>query len=129
MEHPEQYVSNGERNVLADGRRVWVQWTNKVILDEAGSVREILAIGNDITERKHAEESCAWPIEDVVVGAYPRGKPQPRAARVRRRGGPVLQPGGGELDGWKCEIGRPTPDPVMPLVGRPWRKAGKSCRT
>jgi PAS domain S-box-containing protein len=55
VEQPEQYINNENENVLADGRRVWVQWTNKAILDEGGNIREILAIGNDITERKRAE--------------------------------------------------------------------------
>ncbi|MDP2941679.1 MAG: ATP-binding protein, partial [Candidatus Omnitrophota bacterium] len=36
--------------------RVWIAWTNRPILDEAGRLKEILSIGNDITQLKLAEE-------------------------------------------------------------------------
>jgi PAS domain S-box-containing protein len=55
LNHPAAYVNNENENVLKNGNRVWVQWTNKVVMDEAGRVREVLAIGNDITERKRIE--------------------------------------------------------------------------
>ncbi|MEA1964600.1 MAG: PAS domain S-box protein, partial [Candidatus Aerophobetes bacterium] len=35
----------------------WVLWTNKGVFDKDGHISEILCIGNDITERKHAEEA------------------------------------------------------------------------
>ena len=54
--HPSSYVSNENENVLRNGSRVWITWTNKSILDEDGRVREILCIGNDITRLKEAEE-------------------------------------------------------------------------
>ncbi len=54
--HPSSYVSNENENVMRNGRRVWIAWTNKSILDEDGRVREILCIGNDITRLKEAEE-------------------------------------------------------------------------
>ena len=53
--HPSSYVSNENENVMRNGRRVWIAWTNKSILDEDGRVREILCIGNDITRLKEAE--------------------------------------------------------------------------
>ncbi|MGO9415961.1 MAG: ATP-binding protein, partial [Syntrophobacteraceae bacterium] len=36
--------------------RVWVSWTNKPVFGENGRIKEILCIGNDITERKRGEE-------------------------------------------------------------------------
>ncbi len=117
VEHPEQYVSNENENVLADGSRVWVQWTNRAILDDAGSVREILAIGNDITERKHAEEELRLAHLRVSwLARFPEENPNP-VLRVSAEGEALYcNPAAAKLDGWKCEIGRPTPDPVMPLV-------------
>jgi PAS domain-containing protein len=57
LEHPERYVNNVNENICRDGRRAWMVWTNKPILDDYGQVLEILAIGSDITERKRAEEA------------------------------------------------------------------------
>jgi len=53
--HPEQYTYVPSENIRKDRTTAWVAWTNKAILDEQGNVREILAIGNDITELKQAE--------------------------------------------------------------------------
>jgi PAS domain S-box-containing protein len=54
---PEFYASNENENVLSDGRRVWIQWTNRALRDDRGQVLEILAIGNDISRRKRAEDA------------------------------------------------------------------------
>jgi len=42
-------------NVLRDGRRVWISWTNTALYDQDGKLKEILSIGNDITELKKIE--------------------------------------------------------------------------
>jgi PAS domain S-box-containing protein len=52
---PERYALNENENMRRGGERVWVSWTNKPIRDEAGRVVEILAVGNDITERRRSE--------------------------------------------------------------------------
>jgi PAS domain S-box-containing protein len=57
VEHPQRYANHVNENVCRDGRRVWMAWTNKPILDEDGRVAEILAVGTDVTERKRAEEA------------------------------------------------------------------------
>ena len=57
--HPERYPSNENENMLRDGTRVWVSWTNKPLFDSAGRVREILCVGNDATARKRVEEEKA----------------------------------------------------------------------
>ena len=43
-------------SVLKDRRTVWISWSNKAICDKDGNPTEILCVGNDITERKKAEE-------------------------------------------------------------------------
>ena len=53
---PKRFERNTNENVRRNGERVWIDWTNKVVLDEQGQIREILSIGSDITERKRAEE-------------------------------------------------------------------------
>ncbi len=54
--NPKKYRQNENENMRKDGSRVWISWTNKAIFDAAGTIREILGIGNDITQRKQAEE-------------------------------------------------------------------------
>ena len=54
--HPNRFATNENENILRDGTRVWISWTNKPFFDEQGQVTEILCVGNDITELKRAEE-------------------------------------------------------------------------
>ena len=53
--NPEKYQNNENENICKNGRRVWINWTNKPIKDQTGRVVEVLSVGNDITYRKHAE--------------------------------------------------------------------------
>jgi len=50
------FEQNINENIRSNGESVWISWTNKVVLDAQGQVVEILSIGNDITERLHAEQ-------------------------------------------------------------------------
>jgi PAS domain S-box-containing protein len=52
---PERHVTNINENVTRDGRRLWMAWTNRALRDEEGEVREVLAIGNDVTELVRAQ--------------------------------------------------------------------------
>ncbi len=54
---PERYATNENENMRRDGTRVWVAWTNRPLYDPAGTVTEILCVGNDVTARRHAEEA------------------------------------------------------------------------
>lgn len=56
ISRPEHYEFNENENVCRDGRRVWVSWTNRSILDRDGRLVEILSVGSDITDRKLAQE-------------------------------------------------------------------------
>ncbi len=52
----DRFRLNENENITRDGRRVWVRWSNKAILDDDGTPTGILSIGNDITERRVIEE-------------------------------------------------------------------------
>lgn len=56
MLNSQEYINNENENMLRDGRRVWIAWTNRAILDKNNCLREILCIGNDISKLKQAEE-------------------------------------------------------------------------
>ena len=55
LRDPTHYADNENENITRDGRRVWVRWSNQVIVDAAGRPRGVLAIGHDITAQ-HALE-------------------------------------------------------------------------
>lgn len=66
---PAKFEHNVNQNIRRDGTRVWIAWTNKVVMDEQGEVREILSIGSDITGQKEAEKKLAVyraHLEDLV---------------------------------------------------------------
>jgi PAS domain S-box-containing protein len=62
---PQKFERNINENMRRNGERVWIDWTNKVVLDEQGQVREILSIGSDITDRKQAEEQIRRLNDDL----------------------------------------------------------------
>ena len=53
---PDRYAVNVNENMRRNGDRLWVAWTNKPIRDGNGQISEVLCVGNDITERKRAED-------------------------------------------------------------------------
>jgi PAS domain S-box-containing protein len=63
LNHPERYTNNINENILRNGRRVWMAWTNRPIYDPGGEVLEILAVGIDITERKRMEMERETTVE------------------------------------------------------------------
>ncbi|MGA3113692.1 MAG: PAS domain S-box protein [Syntrophobacteraceae bacterium] len=83
VNHPERYANNINENILRDGSRVWMAWTNRPVFDQDGQVLEILAVGSDITARKQAEEelrqSREWlgttlrSIGDAVIATNASG--------------------------------------------------------
>jgi PAS domain S-box-containing protein len=54
--HPEKYENFENENIRKGGERVWVSWTNQPIYDDDGHVIGVLSVGNDITDRKKAED-------------------------------------------------------------------------
>ena len=55
LTHPENYASNENENITRDGRRVFVHWSNQVLLDKNGIPTGLLSIGRDITKRRQTE--------------------------------------------------------------------------
>lgn len=55
--NPERYATNENENICRDGRRVWIAWANNPLFDDEGCFSEILCMGNEITERRMAEEA------------------------------------------------------------------------
>ncbi|MFA6240187.1 MAG: PAS domain S-box protein [Candidatus Hydrogenedentales bacterium] len=53
---PEHYANNENENVRKNGERVWIAWTNTAVRDVHGDIQEILCVGNDVSERKRAED-------------------------------------------------------------------------
>jgi PAS domain S-box-containing protein len=55
--HPEKYKVNVNENMRSNGEKVWLSWTNNIVVDEEGQKKELLCFGNDITKLRHAEEN------------------------------------------------------------------------
>ena len=56
LDNPDKYKNNEHENICKNGKKVWVAWTNKAVLDSNGQLSGIICIGNDITDRKSAEK-------------------------------------------------------------------------
>jgi PAS domain S-box-containing protein len=56
---PAKYEDDETENQRKNGDRIWMAWRNTPILNEDGSLREILTIGIDITERRRIEREIA----------------------------------------------------------------------
>ncbi len=63
IQNPSKYLHNENENIRRDGKRVWIGWTNKPILDANGKVSEILSIGMDISDRKRAEQKLQESVK------------------------------------------------------------------
>jgi PAS domain S-box-containing protein len=63
IKYPDKFVEYENENLLKDGTRVWVLWKNRAIKDSNGKTIGNLAIGQDITERRKAEQ-----IKDEFIG-------------------------------------------------------------
>jgi len=56
---PAKYEDDETENQRKNGDQIWMAWRNAPILNEDGSLREILTIGIDITERRRIEQEIA----------------------------------------------------------------------
>ena len=71
--HPEAYAANENENICKDGRRVWIVWTNKPLRSADGQVKEILCVGNDVTERRRLEDQLRQAQKMESVGRLAGG--------------------------------------------------------
>lgn len=62
---PQRYERNINENMRSNGQRIWIDWTNKMVFDEDGEIKEILSIGSDITERIRAEAQIRRLNDDL----------------------------------------------------------------
>ena len=53
---PQVHPVSENENCCKDGRKVWIAWSNKPILDESGQIIGVLSVGIDVTERRRLEE-------------------------------------------------------------------------
>ena len=68
---PENPVSTSEhRVIMPNGEIRWVQWTNRMVLDEHGHLIEFQSVGRDITKRKTIEEELKKSSEKIKLFAY-----------------------------------------------------------
>lgn len=58
-ENPDAYLVNENENVTKDGRRIWMRWSNRPILNRRGDLESILAVGVDYTEKHRHEVEIA----------------------------------------------------------------------
>lgn len=56
---PARYEHNENENMTRDGRRIVIHWSNRVILDGRQRPVGLLAVGQDVTERKAMERELA----------------------------------------------------------------------
>lgn len=69
LAHPENFEHNENENMTRDGRRVWVRWANKVLLDADGRPSGVSCFGQDITESRQAQELVrAMAFHDTLTG-------------------------------------------------------------
>ncbi len=69
IEKPVDTVEN--RVLFPDGTQRWLQWTNRAIFDNDGTLIEYQGVGRDITERKNAEEALV--VKDLALSTSVNG--------------------------------------------------------
>ena len=124
VDHPEKFANNLNENVLRDGRRVWMAWTNRPIFGTDGQLLEVLAVGSDVTERKHVEEEVRRNREWLRVTLTSIGD----AVIATDAAGLVtfINPAAEALTGWKSEESTGMPvQSVFRIVNEKTREPGQ----
>jgi PAS domain S-box-containing protein len=108
-EDPDRFASNINQNITKDGRRLWMAWTNRPILDARGNLQEVLSLAMDITALKESEIAHRETVD--ALRRLRSLSPVPlvavdREARVLEWNGAAAR-----LTGWTTEevLGKPCP--------------------
>ena len=72
IRHPENHIFNENENITRDGKRVWIRWQNKPLLDENGQFAGLLSIGTDMTERRQTEEALRKAHDELEIRVQER---------------------------------------------------------
>jgi len=70
---PDAFRHNENENVKKSGERCWISWTNRAIVDQEGRVREVLSIGNDITEKRNLQNKLLQAQKLESIGTLAGG--------------------------------------------------------
>jgi PAS domain S-box-containing protein len=54
--HPERHGSSEYATIRKNGETAWISWSNKALVDDSGTMTEVLCIGNDVTVQKQHED-------------------------------------------------------------------------
>lgn len=57
IDNPNDYILNENENICKNGKRIWVSWANKGFFDSDNNLIELLCVGQDITDKKKAEQA------------------------------------------------------------------------
>lgn len=75
LESPSQFTNVETENVRANGSRVWIAWSNRLLLSSNGKPEGVLSVGNDITRLKKTEKTLEHKqtLLDTFFGKSPVG--------------------------------------------------------
>jgi PAS domain S-box-containing protein len=73
LDDPKSYLHVEDMNRTKDGQELWMSWSNNPILDSEGQLKEILAIGVDITERRELEKELQAAKEVAESATQAKG--------------------------------------------------------
>ena len=60
IQNPILYTDYETEFLTKSGEKLWISWTNRIVSDKFGKVKEIRSVGFDITERKKIEEELQF---------------------------------------------------------------------
>lgn len=66
LANPNEFEVNENENICKDGTRLWIAWRNKALFNDDGSLKEILTVGIDISDRKVLELELASKNRELV---------------------------------------------------------------